>query len=80
MSNPIYKVTVNENVIIDISDTTAVASDVAKEKKFYLADGSLVSGTDNRPSYISAKKITKSGAYTAGENEAWSTVVVDIPY
>ena len=80
MSNAIYKVVVNNNTIVDLSDTSAVANDVTIGKTIHLADGSLATGTDSRPSYVSAKKITQSGAYTAEEGTAWSTVVVEIPY
>lgn len=80
MSNAIYKVVVNNNTIIDVSDTTAVTNNVAIGKTFHLADGSLASGTDDRPSYVSAKKINKSGTYTAEKGTAWSTIIVEIPY
>jgi len=39
------KIIFNGNTLIDISDTTAVASDVSIGKSFYLADGSKANGT-----------------------------------
>ena len=53
------KVSINGTTIIDISDTTATASDVLASKKFYAADGSAVTGS------IAAKTssdLTVSGA------------------
>lgn len=41
----INKVVYGSNTLIDLTSTTAVASDVAQGKQFFLADGSMASGT-----------------------------------
>lgn len=43
----VNKVTFNGDTIMDISDTTAVAADVAEGKYFYSADGTKTAGTSN---------------------------------
>ena len=49
--------------LIDISDTTAVAADVASGKYFYTADGAKVEGT--APSYIDGDNLAYGGANSA---------------
>lgn len=41
------KIIINNEVYMDITDTTAVASDVAQGKYFYLANGTKVQGTSS---------------------------------
>ena len=91
MSNAINKVyVINKNAdgtppeikgepIIDISDTTAIATDVRQGKKFYLRDGSPAIGDDSNPSNISELTVTEFKNYTADSGTAWSQVFVDIP-
>ena len=54
MSNPyVNKVeTADGSTIIDITDTTAVADDVAAGKYFYSASGARTLGTASEPDYI----------------------------
>ena len=80
MANSIYKVTANGVSVIDLSDTTAVASDIKKGKAAHLQDGSLAYGTDDRPSKVSSVTLTSSGIHKAPEDESWSMVNVKIPY
>jgi hypothetical protein len=91
MSNTINKVyVINKNAdgtlpeakgepIIDISDTTAIATDVRGGKKFYLKDGSPAFGDDSRPSNIGELTVTEFKNYTAETGTAWSQVFVEIP-
>lgn len=43
----VNKVTFNGDTIMDISDTTAVAADVAEGKYFYASDGTKTAGTSS---------------------------------
>jgi hypothetical protein len=52
MSNDINKVVVNNNIIMDISSTTATTDKVRIGEIFYQADGSKTSGQDNTPTDI----------------------------
>lgn len=88
MSNAINKIVIqntDENgdvvkqVLMDLSDTTAIVTDVRKGKKFYLKDGSPAVGDDNNPSNISELTVTEFKNYTAETGTAWSQVFVDIP-
>lgn len=58
------KVVLGSVTIIDISDTTAEAQDVAKDKVFYGADGNRVIGTaEEGPTPTGTLSITENGTY-----------------
>lgn len=76
--------TIRTITAVDISDTTAVAADVAQGKYFYTANGTKTAGTasggGSSPTLIT-KEITTNGTYTASSDSAdgYSSVTVNVP-
>lgn len=76
--------TIRTITAVDISDTTAIASDVTSGKYFYTSDGTKTLGTgsggSSSPTLIT-KEITTNGTYTASSDSAdgYSSVTVNVP-
>ena len=66
--------------LIDLTDTTAVASDVAQGKYFYGKDGVKTEGTATGGAQITVEplSVSQNGTYTAPANTAYSPVTVNV--
>lgn len=78
------KVVIDGSTLMDISDTTAVASDVAQGKYFYTANGTKTAGTASGGSSsatLITKTIAANGTYSAQDDSAdgYSSVTVSVP-
>lgn len=57
----VNKVVFGENTLIDITDTTAVASDVKAGKDFYLASGQKITGTAVETDVLVVDSVLQNG-------------------
>lgn len=71
------KVTLDGTTLMDISDTTAVAADVAQNKYFYTASGQKVAGSSTAIVPSGTKSITANG--TGIDVTAYASVDVNVP-
>lgn len=74
-----YKVIVNGQTIMDVSDTTATPEEVLAGKTFYMYNGAFAEGT-KRETVLKEKQIIQNGIYLASQEGAdgFSKVVVNI--
>lgn len=79
----ISKIILNGSTQVDLTDTTAVASDVASGKYFYGANGVKTMGTATGGSSatLGTKSIVANGTYNASSDnyDGYSSVTVNVP-
>lgn len=78
----IAKVTLNNDVLVDMTDASATANKILNTYTAYVADGSKVTGTATEGSAtLGTKSISANGTYNASSDnyDGYSSVTVDVP-